>query len=84
VTNSYEIDCNCSRGGNADTCECREFSETTTPRHVLEVTARPYSAGSPRRYFAGDYQIGAVVDNSGATYVVRDFGGVLMFDPVAV
>ena len=58
-------------------------TQSTSKAHVLEVTARPYSAGNPRRYFAADYPLGAYVDNSGATYQVRDCDGVPMFVQVA-
>lgn len=48
-------------------------------KHVIEVTVAPYSANNPRRYYAADYQIGAVVDEAGETYIVCDVDGVLMF-----
>lgn len=48
-------------------------------RHVIEVTAAPYSPGQPRRYYAADYPVGSYVDNSGMTYQVREMSGVLMF-----
>ena len=47
--------------------------------HTLQVTAAPYSLGSPRLYHAKDYVVGSTVFNSGAEWVVKEFSGVLMF-----
>ncbi len=47
--------------------------------HALEVTAYPYSLGSPRLYHAKDYVVGSIVMNSGEEWVVKEFNGVLMF-----
>jgi hypothetical protein len=48
-------------------------------KHVIEFTRAPYSPSNPRRYYAADYPIGAVVDDDSATYTVCDVDGVLMF-----
>lgn len=47
--------------------------------HTLQVTAHPYSVGSPRLYHAKDYVVGSTVDNSGTSWVVEEFSGVLLF-----
>lgn len=48
--------------------------------HALQVTAHPYSLGSPRIYYAKDYTVGDTVINSGEEWVVKEFStGVLMF-----
>lgn len=47
--------------------------------HALEVTAHPYSLGSPRVYFAKDYGVGDTVVNSDIVWVVKEFSGVLLF-----
>lgn len=47
--------------------------------HILEVTAHPYSLGSPRIYYAEDYAIGSTVVNNGTEWVVKYINGVCMF-----
>ena len=71
------MNCTCSRGGNADTCECRDVL------HVLEVTEAPYSLGKPRRYYAADYQECVVVDCDGKSYSVRDINFTRVFVEIA-
>lgn len=55
--------------------------ETSAPRmaHVLEVTARPYSLGNPRRYYAADMSANWGMVHNGVSYQVRDVRGALMF-----
>ena len=55
--------------------------ESRAMKHVIEITNAPYSAGSPRRYFAADYSIGSAVVDCGVIYYVRDIDGVSMFVP---
>jgi hypothetical protein len=51
-------------------------------KHVIEVSAHPYTAANPRRYFATDYAQGSAVMDGTTVYLVRDVGNVLMFVPV--
>lgn len=47
--------------------------------HVLEVTEHPYSAGSPRRYYAQDMPIGSSVVSNGQVWNVADSCGAKIF-----
>lgn len=47
--------------------------------HTLQVTAHPYSLGSPRYYHAKNYSVGDTVINSGEQWIVKEINGLLMF-----